>query len=131
MGSSGDDYDSTMYYSKFSGTFKNPQKINSYTYSFELENIEYENEPDTEEIVNQDNSDYRTRMIYTEAYGLDNGTKTIYAYTESAPMPMLPEGFITWIEHLRDDDNKSSTELSYKCLYTVESEYGWIGSSEQ
>lgn len=129
-GESGDGYDGTTYKSTFSGSFTNPKKLNDYTYSFELGDIKYENTPGTEEIESMGNSDFKMRMAYTEAYGLDRGTKTIYAYTPDAPVSELPEGFMSWVGHLRSDETRNNSELSYKCLYVVEPEYGWIGGSE-
>lgn len=131
MGERGDGYDSTVYFSKFSGSFSNPKKINSYTYSFELDYINYENMPNTEEIVTEGSSGHRTLKKYSEAYGLSNGTKTIYAYTADAPIPLLPEQLMSWIRVHRTKASKSSIKLQYKCLYTVETEYGWIGKWEQ
>ena len=132
MGVRGEGYDATVYYSKFSGHFFNPKKINAYTYSFEISDIEYENEPDTEEIGNPyDNGSTANMLIkYTTAYGLDRGSKTVYAYTPSAPVPMLPEGFMSWVGHLRDRETRNKSALSYKSLYVVETEYGWIGHKE-
>lgn len=128
-GESGNGYDGTTYLSSFSGNFTNPKKINAYTYSFELGEIIYENKPGTEKIETVGNSDYRMRTVYSEAYGL-NGSKTIYAYTADAPISKLPEGFISWVGHLRSKETRNNTNLSYKCLYAIESECGWIGSSE-
>ena len=50
-----DEYEGFECSSVFSGRFKNPQKINDYTYSFEIDHIEYEREPGTEEIVVSEN----------------------------------------------------------------------------
>lgn len=128
-GESGNGYDGTTYVSTFSGRFINPKKINSYTYSFELSEIKYDKTPGTEEINAMGNSDYKMRTVYSEAYGL-KGAKTIYAYTEDAPVSKLPEGFTSWVEHLRNKETKNNTKLSYKCLYAVEPECGWIGSPQ-
>ena len=132
MGERGEGYDATVYYSKFSGYFENPRKINAYTYSFELGNIAYENEPETEEIGNPYDNDSTANLLikYSTAYGLDGSTKTVYAYTPSAPVAKLPKGFMSWIGHLREQSLRDKPELSYKCLYAVEPEYGWIGSKE-
>ncbi len=125
LGDGGDGYDSTVYHSKFSGKFKNPQSINLYTYSFEIEDIQYENTPGTEEIIVNEESGHRMRWVYSEAYGIA-GADTFYAYTADAPMAILPKGLISWIDHLRGDD-RYQMRLAYKCLYGVEIECGWIG----
>ena len=122
MGVSGEGYDSTMYYSKFSGTCKNPQKIDAYTYSFELDEILYDNTPDTEEIITQDS--WRNRVVYTDAYGLVQGL--IDAYSASAPINTLPDGLMSWINLFLDDDARSSGILPVNSLFVVEPEYGWI-----
>ena len=130
-GESGDGYDGTTYFSSFSGSFTNPKKINAYTYSFELGDINYENTPGTEIIESMgSDSRFKMRKVYTEAYGLDRGTKTIYAYTPDAPVSELPEGLMSWVGHLRSDETRKNSELSCKCLYAVEPEYGWIGGSK-
>lgn len=125
MGDSGDGYDATQYQSTFTGRFVNPKKINNYTYSFELESISYENEPGTEEI--QGTGSARLLVKYSEAYGLSNGTKTVYAYTPDAPALMLPSEFMSWVGNLRGDD-RDNARLMHKCLYAVEPQCGWIGS---
>lgn len=126
LGDGGDGYDSTLYHSKFSGRFKNPQMINLYTYSFEIEDIQYENTPGTEEIIVDEDSGHRMRWVYSEAYGIA-GTDTFYAYTADAPMIILPKGLISWVDYLRGD-NRYQMRLSYKCLYGVGNECGWIGA---
>ena len=123
-GENGYGYDSTQYYSKFSGRFINPKRINSYTYSFNLGGIQYENTPGTSRIAMTQGGN-RMRWVYTDAYGLNNGTRTIYAYTESAPVSQLPRGFLSWVNLLRGNSS-SSSKLSYKGLYAVEPQYGWL-----
>ena len=122
MGASGEGYDSTLYYSKFSGTFTNPQKVNAYTYSFELDSIQYENIPDSEEIKTEGSD--RIRVVYSEVYGLEPGL--IYAYTASAPVSTLPEGLMSWINMLLGEESNDKEILSANSLFVVEPEYGWI-----
>lgn len=125
MGSGGNGYNTTMYYCDFSGKFKNPKKINSYTYSFEIDSIKFKNTPNTEEIKTEGSA--KVRYVYTDAYGLDCGAKTIYAYTPDAPVALLPDGFMSWVGNLRRYTCGDVPKLSHKCLYAVEPEYGWIG----
>lgn len=127
MGESGDGYDATLYLSEFSGYLSNAQKINDYTYSFKLSDIQYKNTPNTEEITDPYGNGTKMLVKYSEAYGLNN-TKTIYAYTESAPVSKLPKGFLSWVKPLRSEDTKNNSNLSYKCLYAVEPKCGWIGN---
>ena len=124
LGDDGEGYDRTLYYSRFSGYFMTPKKINNYTYSFLLDHISYENEPGTEEII-QD-SGFRTRKIYTSAYGLDEGASLIYAYTEEAPATLVPDKLLSWISVLRGLYDRENVRLLYKCLYITEPEYGWM-----
>ncbi len=126
---SGDDFEGINYCSVFSGSFKNPEKINDYTYSFEIDHIDYEHEPGTEEIVTSEPSPgevVRTKMKYSEAYGLDHGTTTVYAYTAGAPVAELPESFINWVGRT-STVTKEDDELPFKGLYAVEPGYGWSG----
>ena len=128
MGVGAEDYDSTLYRSVFRGSFTNPQKIDQYTCSFELEDIQYENQPGTETIESGDS--WRTRVVYTEAYGLDQGTDLIHAYTAGTPMGMLPDGMMSWIGLLIGEEAKDSGVLPCNCLFMVKPEYGWVGISE-
>ena len=130
-GARGDGYDATLYLAKFSGRFKDPQKVNDYTYSFKLDEIYYENEPDTEEIGDPYDSGGKVKVLmkYSAAYGL-SGAETVYAYMPSAPTAELPDKFMLWVDHLRDKNTRYGSELSYKCLYAVETEQGWIGQKE-
>ena len=127
MGDSGPGYDSTLYSSEFVGTFGKAKKVNDYTYSFTLESISYEQEPGTEEIVTFDNG-AKQRVIFSEAYGLDKGAKTIYAYIPDAPFSELPEEFCKWVSIGRQ--NKSSDTLDMKGLYVEEPQYGWMGPKD-
>ncbi|MBR3423705.1 MAG: hypothetical protein IKN50_03745 [Clostridia bacterium] len=127
-----DDYDAVECSSVFSGSFKNPQKINDYTYSFEIDHIDYEREPGTEEIVaSEDNTgkETKTKVRYSEAYGLDHGTTTVYAYTVGAPVAELPESFVNWVTQT-GDVGKDDDKLPCMGLYAVEPGYGWSGPRE-
>lgn len=127
-----DDYDAVECSSVFSGSFKNPQKINDYTYSFEIDHIDYEREPGTEEIVTSENNPgevIKTKVRYSEAYGLDHGTTTVYAYAAGAPLAELPESFVGWVTRT-GDVKKDDDKLPCKGLYAVEPGYGWSGPRE-
>lgn len=117
MGSSGEGYDGTIYQSKFSGQFTEPEKINEYTYSVMIQKINYENEPNTEEI--KDNALYK----YTEAYGLED-TEEILIYLPGVPSTELPEEFVQWIGY---DKINEDGELSVYGLYNVVPKNGFSG----
>ncbi|MBQ5995560.1 MAG: hypothetical protein IJL63_06870 [Clostridia bacterium] len=114
-------YYATLYRSEFSGKFKNPKKVNHYTYSFEVEKITYNQTPGTEEIKLYPGTDQNARYVYTEAEGLD-GTGIIYAYTSAAPLSKLPTEFKDFLFI-----NNNSGALSFRGLYSFDSEYhyGW------
>ena len=95
-----------------------------------MADIQYENEIGTEEIVKMEDSDYLVRRVYSDAYGLNAGTKTIKAYTEDAPIALAPETMVAWIRGLRSYEYDYANTLCYKCLYTEESGYGWLGPRE-
>ena len=127
-----DEYEGIECSSVFSGSFKNPQKINDYTYSFEIDHIDYEREPGTEEIVTSENylgEEVKTKVRYSEAYGLDQGTATVYAYTAGAPLAELPESFLSWVG-MRGDLSGGEDKLPFKGLCAVETGYGWSGPKE-
>ena len=129
MGESGYGYQSTMYVSEFSGSFKNPKKINDHTYYFELADISYERNPGDREI-RDDGNDHYTLLIYSEAYGLDKADKGIYAYTADASWSELPEGFRQWSDGLIGSSIEND-RLGRKCLYVIEPKYPWFGEKEK
>lgn len=120
LGITGPDYpDGTMYYSDFSGKFSTPEKINDYTYKFEMDSITYANKVGTEETI--DNIHY----IYAEAYGL-NDSEYFYMYLPGTPLDHLSEDFLSWVGfyNLLDD---SDTTLPFYALHNVKPDYGFSG----
>ena len=119
MGDSSDEYPGgTKYYCDFSGKFGEVEKINDYTYSMKMIDIEYKNGPDTEEI--KDGILYR----YTTAYGLDEADE-IMVYTPDAPVSELPEGFLNWTM-----TPPSGDVLGYYGLYNVNQEEGFVSDNK-
>ena len=117
MGSTGPEYPKgSLYLSIFKGKFSAPEKVNDYTYSMKLLNIEYENEADTEEIADE------MRIIYSKAYGLE-GCDTFYIYTPDAPVSALPEEFKSWVFELRENPYKEA--LGFYGIYGLPGEYGF------
>lgn len=112
MGAIGDGYPGgTAYFCDFSGKFTKPVKVNEYTYSMEVAEIEYDQETGAEEIRNE--MLYR----YTEPYGL-SGAKNILIYLPGAPLSELPEEFRSWIGYY----NLSDTEDTALTFYALNNE---------
>lgn len=67
MGDSGEGYpNGTVYFCDFRGQFSEPVRVNEYTYSAEIQNMELERESGTSEIIDG------IRYIYSGPYGFDN-----------------------------------------------------------
>lgn len=107
----------TMYQCDFSGQFTPPVKVNDYTYSMQIMELNYENEADTEEIKNE------MRYCYTDAYGLD-GAENILLYLPGAPLAKLPEEFRSWVGYY-DLSNTEETELPFYALNNEAQQYGF------
>ncbi|MBQ7241899.1 MAG: copper amine oxidase N-terminal domain-containing protein [Firmicutes bacterium] len=121
MGSTGPGYPhGSMYVAVCSGHFSIPKKVNDYTYSMELLDIEYENEIDKEEIMDE------IKFIYTTAYGLDGG-KTFHIYTPDAPVSQLPEEFKSWVYDLRV--NPDQEKLGFYGINNLVENYGFTSSN--
>ena len=118
MGDTGDGYPNGTHYScVFSGKFTKPVKVNEYTYSMEIENMEYENEPNTEEIIDG------VKYCYSDAYGLTDG-KEFLIYLPESPLQELPEEYLSWVNHsMYGEDNK--TTLPFYGIYNVDAQCGF------
>ena len=110
----------TVYYCDFSGDFGDVEKINEFTYSMKMKNIEYKNEPNTEEI--NDGFLYK----YYTAYGLDEAD-TVLIYTPDTPISDLPEGFTNWTSRLIPPSGET---LGYYGLYNVNEEEGFVSQNK-
>ena len=122
MGSRGEDYPGgTIRLCNFTGQFGEVEKVNDYTYSMKILNIEYANEPGTEEIKEQ------RKFVYSTAYGLDEAEELLL-YTPDAPVSELPEPYLDWVRRLKR--SLGSTLGSYG-IYNVTEEEGFIESSNQ
>ncbi len=85
MGVTGDSYpNGTQYRCDFSGQFTQPVKVNDYTYSMQIGELNFAKEAGTEEIRDG------VRYIYSEANGLD-GAQDILIYLPGAPLEELPQ----------------------------------------
>lgn len=90
MGACTDEYpNGTEYVCDFSGKFTNMQKINDYTYSFTLAELQIEREAGEKWIENG------IRYIATNAPGLSKSMEFML-YTPDAPTEALSEVFLSW-----------------------------------
>lgn len=122
MGVTGVDYPGgTVRYCDFTGQFGEVEKVNDYTYSMKILDMEYANEPDTEEIKEQ------RKYIYQTAYGLDEA-RELLVYTPDAPVSELPEQYLGWVRRL--EPSLGST-LGFYGIYNVTEEEGFIENLHQ
>ena len=123
MGVMGEDYpNGTMYQSIFTGKFSEIQKVNEYTYSMQISELNYEREVGTEEIKDD------VKYVYSGANGLENGNR-FFVYLPNAPIKQLPEEFINWAIHYKfsyEGDEKPEEELSFYGLYNEEQQVGFL-----
>lgn len=116
----GDDYpNGTMFQSNFTGQFTQPVKINDYTYSIRISELNYEKEFDTQEIVGG------LQYYYTYALGVEN-SEEILIYLPGTPVSELSDLFLYWMHYANN-----YTELPFYALKTFyeedENEDGFIG----
>lgn len=117
MGDIGEGYpNGTFYLCEFEGAFTNPEKVNEYTYSMQIDHIEYEHEPETQEILDG------VRHWYSTAYGLD-GAEEILIYLPGAPFKELPEAYQNWVRNVMVDPD--TEELPFYGLYNVKEQNGF------
>lgn len=117
MGVAGEGYSGTMYQCEFNGQFTQPVKVNDYTYSMQINELNYVKEAGKEEI--KDNILY----VYSDAYGLV-GAKDILIYLPGAPLAELPEEFRSWVGYY-DLSYTMDTELPFYALYNVAEQCGF------
>lgn len=125
MGSTGEGYpNGTLYYCDFKGRFTEPQKVNDYTYRFQIAEISLADEVGKEE--NKDGIHY----IYSDAYGLDD-SEYFFMYLPGTPLAELSEEFLRWIGYHNGMEGTTDTELPFYALYNVEQEYGFYDYSQE
>lgn len=107
----------TRYVCDFTGQFTEPVKVNDYTYSAQIQDIQYMKEPGTTEIVDG------IQNIYSEAYGLDKAENILF-YVKGAPLAELPEEYRSWVGYY-DLTNTSDTELPFVGLYNEAAQEGF------
>ena len=106
------------YLSNFSGQFKNPVKVNDYTYSLTISNLEYEKEVGTKE----QKEDFL--YIYSEAFGIANAEE-ILLYLPEAPHSELPEDYKSWVMYQIMHDPENAEELGFYGLYNEDTQCGF------
>lgn len=122
MGVSNDEYPrGTCYYCKFSGQLGDLEKIDDLTYKTTLMDLSWENEADTEEIIDG------TRFVYTTPYGIGEGGD-IYFYLPGTEVETLTEEALRWLNYrliLGGYNEEPLTKLPCCILYESETEYTW------
>ena len=119
MGDTGDQYpNGTLYYCDFKGSFGELTRIDDYTYRTELKNIDFANDPDTEEYKDG------VRYIYSTAYGLDDAAD-LYFYLPGKPANELPEAFISWVPMA--SETAENGNITLYGLYNEQAETGFGG----
>ena len=119
MGSVGDAYpNGTQYRCDFTGQFAQPVKVNDYTYSMEILELNYEKEAGTEEIIGG------MRYCYSDAYGLEDA-ESLLLYLPGAPLAELSEDFRIWTGYF-DIEESGDTQLMFYALNNEVHQYGFI-----
>lgn len=117
MGDAGEGYpDGTFYICEFDGRFTQPEKVNEYTYSMQIDHINYKYEPETQEILDG------VRYLYSTAYGLD-GSEEILIYLPGAPFMELPQEYQNWVRNMMVDPD--AEKLPFYGLYNVKEQNGF------
>lgn len=118
MGDTGEGYPGgTLYYSNFTGKFEDLEKIDELTYKMRLASIDFEEQPEKEEIIND------TLYIYSTAYGIDGGAE-FYLYLPGSQIAGLPEEYRQWVGYY-NMEAVSETELSFYGLYNAAEQNGF------
>lgn len=113
----------TMCECYFYGQFTQPVKVNNYTYSMQISELNYTEEVGKEEI--RDGMLY----IYTDVYGLD-GAEDILIYLPGAPLAELTEEFRSWVGYYYLE-NTTDTELPFYALNNEAQQYGFYSHIPQ
>lgn len=119
MGDTGEGYPAgTVYLCDFTGQFTKPVKVNEYTFSMEIQELNFEKEPGTEEIRED------TRYIYSKPYGLEDA-KNILLYLPGAPLSELSEDFRSWVGYY-DLSGTEETVLPFYALNNESLQQGFL-----
>ncbi len=117
MGETGEGYpNGTLYYSEFSGSFTEPERVDDWSYRFQIEEIEYPlgfGEEIKDGIL----------YCYATAYGLD-GAEDLYLYLPGKRTAELPEEYLSWISYY-DPESAENEELPFYGLYNEKQQEGF------
>ena len=120
LGDIGEGYpNGVVYRCDFNGQFTQPEKVNEYTYSVKIIDMNYDQEENTEEI--KDGTLYR----YSGAYGLEDA-ENIMIYLPGAPTSELPEDFRLWIRYY--DLSNAPEKLPFYALNIEAQQFGFTSS---
>ena len=118
LGVTGEEYpNGTMYQSDFTGQFTRPVKVNDYTYSMQIGELDYAEEFGKEEIIDG------MLYCYTDAYGIERSEEFLI-YLPGAPLAELPEEFRSWVGYY-DLSYTTETELPFYALNNEPEQYGF------
>jgi hypothetical protein len=119
MGVTGDGYpNGTVYQAEFSGTFSEPQMIDEYTYSMNMESLTLKNAVGEEEIIDG------VKYVYSDPYGLDNA-EVFEVYLPGKPTAELSEEYISWARIKFWGEDTPET-LDFCGLYNVNGQEGFV-----
>ena len=124
MGDTGDGYpNGTLYVCNFSGSFAGAARVDDFTWSVHLKEVNLERAPEETEIIDG------VRYIYANPYGLDDGD-LFYIYLPGRSTADLPEQYMLWVSMplVWGKDNTPST-LPFWGMYNVGGEMGFFSSS--
>jgi hypothetical protein len=122
MGSSSEGYQGgTVYYSEFTGQFSPLTKISDTEYSLTVASVALENEPDTQEIIDE------MLYIYTEAVGIGEGDE-FRLYLPDMPISELSEDYLSWARQALSEDAET---LGIYGLYNTTEGAGFMGDSAE
>lgn len=120
MGVCDEDYpNGTVYICDFSGRFSDIQKVDEYSYSLTLAELDSDYEAGKEWIENG------TKNISSEPYGMEDGNEFIL-YLPDTPIDGLDEEFLSWLRCWIIDGEQTGT-LGLYGLYNVKMGYGFFG----
>ncbi len=122
MGDDGEDYpNGTIYVSSFSGRFGNVTRVDDYTYSMHLLEMQIDPTPAEEWIEDG------VRYVASLPYGLENADE-VMVYLPGAWIQSLPMEFVTWVAMPRAwGDDERPVLLPCWGLYNVAGQEGFSG----
>lgn len=107
-----------LYVCEFSGRFSEPQKVNAYTYSTQLEELNIE--PGEQGLENTP----LTQVDEGYAPGIAGGEEFL-VYLPGAPLDKLPEEFLLWVRAPHGIEEEDTALPNYG-LYNVNEQQGWF-----